>query len=306
MILVFVLFIIGLILLLKGAEVAVSGAEGLAFRMGVSATTIGLTVVAFGTSLPEFFVTTEAFCTGTYEIGLANITGSNIANIGLILALCVLINPTLTASRHLRPRFLKDSLLMLAATILYAVLSLRGVIDWITGLAFLVLFFGILFFIRKNRHDDMTDPPAETKHPLVKTVLGLGAVILGSHLLLTSAVEIAAILSIPEYVIGLSLVAVGTSLPELATSLIAAIKNSPAISVGNIVGSNIFNILFILGINSLFTTVPVTEYADTLVMTGFATGIFGLYFGSRMQTRAWALVLLVSYALFMGMIFGTW
>lgn len=306
MILVIASFIIGLILLLKGAEVAVSGAEGLAFRMGVSATTIGLTVVAFGTSLPEFFVTTEAFYTGTYEIGLANITGSNIANIGLILALCVLLNPSLTSSRHLRPRFLKDSLLMLAATLLYAVLSLRGLIDWITGLAFLSLFFVILFFIRKNCHDDMTDPPAETRYPLVKTVLGLGAVILGSHLLLTSAVDIAAILGIPEYIIGLSLVAIGTSLPELATSLIAAVKNSPAISVGNIVGSNIFNLLFILGINSLFTTVPIPGYTDTLVMTGFAAGIFGLFFGSRLQNRAWALVLLVSYVIFITMVFGAW
>jgi cation:H+ antiporter len=195
---------------------------------------------------------------------------------------------------------------MLAATLLYAVLSLRGLIDWITGFMFLILFFAILFFIRKNCREHMADPPTETEYPLVKTVLGLGAVILGSHFLLTSAVDLAALLGIPEYVIGLSLVAVGTSLPELATSLIAAMKNSPAISVGNIVGSNIFNILFILGVNSLFTTVPVPGYTDTLVMTGFAAGIFGLYFGSRMQTRAWALVLLLSYGIFITMVFGAW
>jgi cation:H+ antiporter len=261
-------------------------------------------VVAFGTSLPEFFVTTEAFYTGNYEIGLANITGSNIVNIGFILALCVLINPSITSTPELRPRFLKDSLLMITATLLYVILSLRGVLDWISGIAFLLLFSGILFFIRKNSREENNQQCVLVKYPLLKTAAGLGAVIIGSHFLLSAAVDIAAFFNIPQYVIGLSLVAVGTSLPELATSFIAAIKKSPAISVGNIIGSNIFNILFILGANSLFTTVPVPQYTDTLVMTGFAIGIFGLYFGSRWRIRLWALTLIVGYFIFIGIIYG--
>ena len=304
MILIFLLFAAGLILLVKGADVAVRGAEGLAFRFGVSATTIGLTVVAFGTSLPEFFVTTEAFSTGNTDIGLANIVGSNIANIGLILALCVLISPTLTTSVHLRPRFLKDSLLMLAATLLFAAFSLRGVLDWITGIAFLLFFAGILLFIRKNSRGDPGSEPPVVRYPLFKTIAGLLAVVLGSHLLIMAAVGMAELFSIPPYVIGISLVAVGTSLPELATSVVAALKNSPAISVGNIVGSNIFNILFILGANALFFTVPSPGYTDILVMTGFAAGIFGLYLGKQWQTRVWAIVLLAAYGIFIAVLYG--
>jgi cation:H+ antiporter len=304
MILVFILFTIGLILLVKGAEVAVRGAEGLAFRLGVSAATIGLTVVAFGTSLPEFFVSTEAFYTANYGIGLANITGSNIVNIAFILALCVLINPSVTSIPELRPRFLKDSVLMLAATLLYVLFSLRGVLDWISGIAFLLLFSGILFFIRKNSREENNQQCVLVKYPLLQTIAGLGAVIIGSHLLLSAAVDIAAFFSIPQYVIGLSLLAVGTSLPELATSFIAALKKSPAISVGNIIGSNIFNLLFILGTNSLFTTIPVPEYTDTLVMTGFSIGIFGFYAGNRWQLRLWALALIAGYCIFIGIIYG--
>jgi cation:H+ antiporter len=193
---------------------------------------------------------------------------------------------------------------MLAATLLYGVFSLRGIFDWITGIAFLLLFSGILIFIRINAHAEHNPQCVVVKYPLFQTVGGLAAVILGSHLLLSAAVDIAEFFNISPYVIGLSLVAMGTSLPELATSFIAVLKNSPAISVGNIVGSNIFNILFILGANSLFTTVPVLGYTDTLVMTGFSIGIFGLYYGGRWQIRLWALALIILYGIFIGIIYG--
>jgi len=304
MILIFLLFAAGLVLLLKGADVAVRGAEGLAVRFGVSAATIGLTVVAFGTSLPEFFVTTEAFATGNMEIGLANIVGSNIANIGLILAICVLVSPGLTSSVRLRPRFLKDSLLMLAATLLFAVFSLRGVFDWITGIVFLLSFAGFLVYTRNHSREETSTESSVVRYPLLQTAAGLLAVLLGSHLLIISAVGMAELFSIPPYVIGISLVAVGTSLPEFATSVVALLKKSPAISVGNIVGSNIFNILFILGANALVFTIPSPGFSDVLVMTGFAAGIFGLYLGRRWLTRAWALVLLVAYGIFIAVLYG--
>ena len=300
-----ILFAAGLFLLVAGADGAVRGAETLAFRMGVSPGTIGLTVIAFGTSLPELTVTTEAVLTGNPEIGLANIVGSNIANIGLILALCVIISPSLATARELRPRFLKDSLLMLAATLLYAVLSLRGVLDWMSGILFLLLFAGILLFIRKNSRENNASRPAVIRYPVLWTGIGLLAVLIGSHLLITAAIDMAEIFHIPPYVIGISLIAVGTSLPELATSVVAAVRNSPAISVGNIVGSNIFNLLFILGMNSCFSTVPVPASTDTLVMTGFAAGIFGFYYGGRVQTRLWAIGMLVAYGIFIVVKFGS-
>jgi cation:H+ antiporter len=303
MFLTLILFAAGLILLVAGADGAVRGAEALAFRMGVSPMTIGLTVIAFGTSLPELSVTTEAILTGNPEIGLANVIGSNIANIGLILAFCVLISPSLTTTPELRPRFLKDSFLMLAATLLYVGLSFRGVLDWMSGILFLILFAGILLFIRKNSRESDTARPAVVRHPVLWTVAGLLAVLIGSHLLITAAVDLAELFGIPPYVIGISLIAVGTSLPELATSLVAAVKNSPAISVGNIVGSNIFNLLFILGINSLFTPIAVPGLVDTLVMTGFAVGIFVFFYGGRLQTRLFALFMLVAYGVFVAVKF---
>ncbi|KUG05565.1 k+-dependent na+/ca+ exchanger [hydrocarbon metagenome] len=304
MIVTLLLFMAGLVLLLKGADVAVRGAEGLAVRFGVSAATIGLTVVAFGTSLPEFFVTTEAFSTGNMEIGLANIVGSNIANIGLILAICVLVSPSLTSSVQLRPRFLKDSLLMLAATLLFAVFSLRGVLDWITGIVFLLSFTGFIVYIRNHSRGETSAEPSVVRYPLLQTVAGLLAVLLGSHLLIVSAVGIAELFSIPPYVIGISLVAVGTSLPEFATSVVALLKKSPEISVGNIVGSNIFNILFILGANALVFIIPSPGFSDVLVMTGFAAGIFGLFFGKQWQTRVFALALLVAYGIFIAVLYS--
>ena len=304
MIVTLLLFVAGLALLVKGADSAVQGAEGLAFRFGVSATTIGLTVVAFGTSLPEFFVSTESFSTGNMEIGLANIIGSNIANIGLILALCVLISPGITGSAVLRPRFTRDSLLMLGATLLFALLAIRGEFDWVAGVAFLLVFAGILLFMAKFARGGTDTGCPVVRYPVVRTVAGLLAVVLGAHLLITSAIEMAEFFSIPPYVIGISLVAVGTSLPELATSVAAALKNSPAISVGNIVGSNIFNILFIMGANSLFTTIPAPGTTDILVMAGFAAGIFGFFAGNRWQTRAWALVLLIAYGVFIAVLYS--
>jgi cation:H+ antiporter len=172
-----------------------------------------------------------------------------------------------------------------------------------SGILFLILFAGILLFIRKNSRESDTARPAVVRHPVLWTVAGLLAVLIGSHLLITAAVDLAELFGIPPYVIGISLIAVGTSLPELATSLVAAVKNSPAISVGNIVGSNIFNLLFILGINSLFTPIAVPGLVDTLVMTGFAVGIFVFFYGGRLQTRLFALFMLVAYGVFVAVKF---
>jgi cation:H+ antiporter len=297
------LFATGLILLLKGADFAVRGAESLAVKIGVSPTTIGLTVVAFGTSLPELVVTSEAFRRGDYAIGTGNLIGSNIANIGLILGLVALLMPSVCSLPSSRPHLLRNALLTLAATMVFALFALRGFFDFISGTVFLLIFSGMLYLLWRSGAG--ADPPSDfhSRYPLLLTVAGLGMVVIGAHLLLTGAVEIAEILSVPSAVIGLSLVAVGTSIPELATSIVAAIKKSPGIAVGNILGSNIFNLLFVLGINSLFFTIPVPDPKDILVMIGFTIGIFPLFIRRMCETRIWGGVLLCAYISYLVLLF---
>jgi cation:H+ antiporter len=298
------MFFIGLILLAIGGDFLVQGAESLAVRLGVSPTTIGLTVVAFGTSLPELVVSTEAFWLGNYAIGTGNVVGSNIVNIGLILALGYVIMPYSGSVTESRSRLLVTTLLTLGATLVFALLSLRGFFDVLSGIVFLVIFCGMIFLMWRS--GERPDPPSDshTRYPLILTVTGLVMVFLGAHLLLSGAVEIAEIFAVPPAVIGLSMVAVGTALPELATSVVALIKKSHGVAVGNILGSNIFNLLFIIGIDSLFFTIPAADPKDTLVMIGFSLAIFPFFIRNSRITRIWGGLLLGAYLLYILLLYG--
>jgi len=298
------MFFIGLVLLAIGGDFLVRGAESLAVRLGVSPTTIGLTVVAFGTSLPELLVTTEAFWLGDYAIGTGNVVGSNIVNIGLILALSYLLMPAAGNNAAPRSRLLVITLLTLGATLVFALLSVRGFFDVFSGIVFLVIFCGMLFLMWRS--GERPDPPSDshTRYPLILTVTGLVMVFLGAHLLLSGAVEIAEIFAVPPAVIGLSMVAVGTALPELATSVVALLKKSHGIAVGNILGSNIFNLLFIIGIDSLFFTIPAADPKDTLVMIGFSLAIFPFFIRNNRITRIWGGLLLGAYLLYILLLYG--
>lgn len=298
------MFFIGLILLVKGADFLVRGAESLAVRIGVSPTTIGLTVVAFGTSLPELVVSTEAFWLGDYAIGTGNLVGSNIVNIGLILALGYIIMPASGSVTESRSRLLVNTLFTLGAALVYALLSLRGFFDGLSGTVFLVIFSGMLFLMWRSKEEPDPHSDSHTRHPLLLTIAGLAMVFLGAHLLLSGAVEIAEIFNIPQAVIGLSLVAVGTALPELATTIVAAVKKSTGIAVGNLLGSNIFNLLFILGINSLFFTIPAANPKDTLVMMGFTLAIFPFFIRNTLIRQIWGSLLLVAYLLYILLLYG--
>ena len=285
-------------------DFTVRGAESLAVRIGVSPTTIGLTVVAFGSSLPELVVSTEAFRQGNYAIGTGNVVGSNIVNIGLILALALIIMPITGSNAESRSRFLVNTFLTLGAALIYALLSLRGYFDILSGMVFLAIFTGMLFLMWRSGSG--ADPPSDshTRYPLILTVAGLAMVILGAYLLLSGAVEIAENFAIPQAVIGLSMVAVGTALPELATSIIATMKKSPGVAVGNILGSNIFNFLFIIGINSLFFTIPAADSKDTLVMIGFSLAIFPFFIRNNRITRIWGGMLVGAYILYISLLYG--
>jgi cation:H+ antiporter len=277
--LTFVLFIIGLVFLITGAEWLVRGASGLAAALGISPLVIGLTVVAFGTSAPELAVGVRAGLfgqPGETDIALGNVIGSNIANILLILGLAAAIAPLIVHKQLLQ----FDVWVMLIASLLLWLMAFDGVLSRLDGLA---LFLGILLYTgwsihtsRKQERKDaevrslagQSEKPPESARWLNNTLLligGLTMLVVGSDWLVNGASQVARVLGVSELVIGLTIVAVGTSLPEVATTVAATIKGKRDLAVGNAVGSNIFNILLILGTTALVSTsgIPVSQQALT-------------------------------------------
>ncbi|MBU2490534.1 MAG: calcium/sodium antiporter [Proteobacteria bacterium] len=259
-------FILGLLFLIKGAGYLVDGASSIARRFHVSDLAIGLTVVAFGTSLPELSVNILSSIRGNADIAIGNVVGSNIANILLILGLSALVRP-LSVSRG---TVFKEIPLSLLAALLLGILASDHLIDnapdsilsrsdGLTLLCFFLVFLSYSFSISKRVDNGKDLAPARvhgTRASILRIVGGLCAMILGGSWIVKGAVGIALAAGVSQSLVGLTIVAVGTSLPELATSVTAARMNKPEIAVGNVVGSNIFNIFFILGVTSLVSPLP--------------------------------------------------
>ena len=258
--------LIGFVLLIKGADFLVDGAVGIARRLGVSDLVIGLTVVAFGTSTPELFVNIFASLSGKVDIAIGNVLGSNIANIMLILGLAAAIYPLSVG----KGTIWKEIPFSLLAVLVLGVLANEQIIDaaatsvlsrsdGLMLLAFFAIFIYYTFEIAKVPEaidDQVQTEPITVLKAWGYIVLGLGGLVLGGKWIVDGAVWLARAFGASEALIGLTVVAVGTSLPELATSCIAAYKRNVDIAVGNVVGSNIFNIFFILGISSLIKPLP--------------------------------------------------
>ncbi|MDT8855414.1 calcium/sodium antiporter [Paracoccaceae bacterium Fryx2] len=251
----YLLFTLGLAALFFGGEFLVRGASRLALAFNISPMVIGLTIVGFGTSTPELLVSLGAALDGVPAIAIGNVLGSNIANILLILGVAAVIAPIRMSVRD----SWRDLGIMLGATALVWVMLLGGVVTRLEGG---VLLLGLLAFLwlsfKLGKVDAEVDalPPAPIWKSALMTLGGLGVLMLGADLLVTNATIIARTYGISEAVIGLTIVAVGTSLPELATSVLAALRKQMDIAVGNIIGSNIFNLLGILGITALVTPIP--------------------------------------------------
>lgn len=293
-----ILFCIGVLLLVKGADYFVGGGAGLAARFGVSTTVIGFTVIAFGTSLPEFVVNMNAAIIDTPGIALGNVLGSNIANIALVLALCALLRPDILSGGDVRG-IVSQTRLMLAATALFLLLSLRGTIDLPAGIVMLVAFILILRHLwKKGAEQRSKTMVSHGRLDIIRMAVGAAGVVAGSYLVVQSAVAIAEALAIPAFVIGMTMVAIGTSLPELATSLVAVLRNQAGISAGNILGSNIFNILFVMGCGALIRSIPVISMNDVIVTALFSAGVVPLFLPHRNLTRAWGGLLLVAYCIY--------
>ena len=250
--------VLGLIALFIGAEGLIRGSSTLALRIGITPLVVGLTVVAFGTSTPELVVSLKAALIGNSSISLGNVVGSNIANIALILGISAIIKPLDVNANVIR----REIPIMIGLSILLIVLLIDGELSLVDGIIFVI---GIISFTIVNvviaRKEKNADVEKEFKDGL-KTKLGvpisiifivggLGLMILGANLFVTSSISIAKVIGVSDAIIGLTIVAIGTSLPELITSIVASYKNESDIAIGNVVGSNIFNILGILGITSL-------------------------------------------------------
>lgn len=299
------LFCTGLILLVKGADWLVKGGAGLAVKWGIPSGIVGFTIIAFGTSLPEFFVTTNAVLIGKDDIGLGNVVGSNIFNIAFILALCALVKPGPILTPETRPILWKELALTILATVLYITLALRGILDIYTSVLFLGGFAVILLYICKKG----IVPPEEGLQShgnldYLHTILGLAGVIGGSSLFLSGAIDLATIFLIPPYIIGLSIVAAGTSIPELVTSLVAILRGYGGVSAGNILGSNYFNLLFILGVGSLIHPVTVPEQTTNLVLLAVTLCMIPMFILKKnWMLRAWALLVFSGYIMYLFMMY---
>ncbi|MDO9599868.1 MAG: calcium/sodium antiporter [Azoarcus sp.] len=278
------LFALGLITLVIGAEGLVRGASRLAVSFGISPLVVGLTVVAFGTSAPEMAVSVGSALGGTPDIAIGNVVGSNIANVLLILGIAAIIAPLLVAEQIIR----QEIPIMIGATVLLLVMALDGSINRLEAavLVGLVIAYTVFLVLQSRRaskaiEDDFaSDIPTSNwdRHWSVQVLLvivGLGLLVLGADWLVSSAVSFARAFGVSDLVIGLTVVAVGTSMPEIATSIIAALRGQRDIAVGNVVGSNVFNICAVLGVTGLIAPggLPVSEAArnfDLWVMLAVA------------------------------------
>lgn len=309
-------FVIGIVLIIAGANYLTEGASALARRFGVSPLVVGLTIVAFGTSTPELIVSLLSALKGNSDIAMGNVVGSNIFNVLVIGGITALVAPITVTRSTVR----REIPLVLLASLVLSVMALDRVFagtgatenilsrsEGIILLCFFLIFLTYTFAIAKGDPSDPHTAPAPTKHyPLWLLVVfiigGLGGLVLGGELFVDAASSIARTLGMSEGFIGLTIVAAGTSLPELATSVAAALKKEPEIAVGNIVGSNIFNIFFILGTTATVTPIRIggVSSLDFLVMSFSAIllYVFAVLFGQRVIKRAEGAVLVLCFVLY--------
>lgn len=307
---------VGLFLLIVGAEVLVHGSVSVARRLHVSPLLIGVTIVAYGTSTPELLVSVNASLSGSYGIAVGNVVGSNIFNILFILGITALLSPIVVSPRSIG----RDGAFALIAAALFIWIALtRESIGWREGVLFLALLTAIV--LASYAHESWRGMPPEQASRFAKLeplrhsawvdagliVVGLGLLILGAEILVSGAIVVARNNGISETVIGLTLVAAGTSLPELTMSAVAALRRSQDIALGNITGSSIYNILGILGIAALLGPVHIDQAivrVDMWVMLAATLALFPPLLFGRMG-RLYGLLLLTGYLVYVAYLFQT-
>jgi len=317
-IITYVVLLIGFVFLIKGADLLVEGASSVAKRLGISALVIGLTIVAFGTSAPELIVNIFASIQGNTDIAIGNILGSNIANILLILGISAVIYP-LAVKKGTVWKEIPLSLLAVVVVALMAndkfidggVFSGLTRIDGFILISFFIIFLYYTFGISKVQSEDKVENVIKQSSlpiSLFKIIAGLIGLTLGGKWIVDSAVTIASNFGVSQALIGLTIVAVGTSLPELATSAVAAFKKDTDIAIGNVVGSNIFNIFWILGASAIISPLPfsailIRDVIMTLVAT-FALFMF-MFIGKKQILERWqGACFILAYVIYIVVIVG--
>lgn len=305
---------LGFVLLISGAELLVRGAARLATNFGVPALVVGLTVVAFGTSAPELAVSIRSAWAGQAELAVANVVGSNIINVLFILGATAVIAPLIVSQQLIR----QDVPIMVIVSLALVAMAWSGSITRWNAILLcvgLVVYMGFLFYQGRKQGkitpdedvDEILQTPKPLGHNLILVVAGLVLLVVGARWLVDSAVSIASAMGVSEAVVGLTIVAAGTSLPELMTSIIAAIKGERDIAIGNVVGSNILNILSVVGVAGLVSPEPLLAGAqlsrvDLPIMLGVAVLCMPLFFTGAILDRiegAMFLALYIAYLWYM-------
>lgn len=301
----FVVVALGLAILLIGGDLLVRGAVALALRLGITPLVVSLTIVALGTSAPELLIAVDSVIKGAPDIAFGNVVGSNIANVLLVLGLPALIAPVAAGNGSAKRTFF----FMIAASVLFIAMSLMGPIGPIQGaimIAFFVFFLVDTFRVSRRDRRDL-DAPTGVKgmsgwQIAGFLILGLVGLPVGADMMVEGSVKIAKAWGVSEAVIGLTIIAIGTSLPELATAVIAAVRREADVAIGNVIGSNLFNILFILGTAAFFGKLPPPERFlgfDLWVMLAASLALLPAILWRRDLTFVWGLLFLSAYAAYL-------
>lgn len=299
----YILLVIGLVLLAVGGDTMVSGAVTLAKKMGISTLLIGLTLVGFGTSTPELLTSLLAAIKGSNDIALGNVVGSNIANILLVLGMTALIVPVNVDIKS----FKRDGGFLAFSCIMLILALFLGQISFVMGAGLVATLVGYIvysyFSDKKQQSKKSNNEPKENITTpiwlaLIKTIGGIALMMFGAKLLVDNSILLARNWGVSEAVIGLTIVAVGTSLPELATSVMSSIRGHNEVAFGNVVGSNIYNSLFILGTTALFLpiAVPSSMSADIWLMTAITAILIGIALWQKRFSRSIGFAFLCAYA----------
>ncbi|WMS42887.1 calcium/sodium antiporter [Acuticoccus sp. MNP-M23] len=297
----------GFVALLIGGELLVRGASAIAVRLGISPLVVGVVIVGFGTSAPELVTCVRAALAGSPGIAMGNIVGSNIANILLILGAAALMRPFITS----RDAVIRDGSIVIITAIAFGAAAWTGLIErWMGAIFVVALVAYIIYTIRADRRkpSEIEDVPAADSTPLILSIVyllaGLVLVLVGAEYLVKGAVAVATLYNVSEEIIGLTLVAVGTSLPELATSIMAAIRRHSEIALGNVLGSNVYNTIGIGGITALVSPIPVSNGMRTFdvpMMVLISIMLVVVVATGRRVTRWEGAALLALYVGFIGL-----
>ncbi len=309
-----ILLIVGFVLLIKGADIFVDGASSTAENFKVSKMLIGLTIIAFGTSAPEFAVSMQSLAKGSTDLLLGNVIGSNILNILLILGVAALIHPINIKDNTVKKELPLCMLLSTLIVVLFLDVKLdNGIVNAITrsDAIVILLFFAIFVYYlvtlaKQKKNDKIEKPKYSLFISFILVLLGLGGIILGSNMVVNNAVNIAKILGVSERIIALTVIALGTSLPELVTTIVSSRKKEQDLLLGNIIGSNIFNMCVVLGIPvALYGTISPSSFSVVDLVTLILSAILLFIFSEskRTITRLEGALMLVGFAVYYILVF---